>query len=212
MSIWISRACPAPAALLSLVLILSGCMQVPGGTAPEKIAVAQGDVVVAGPRGYCVDTRATGGDFVLLASCASVTGDADAPRPRVPALLTATVTQQTTGEAPISAQTGQLKAFFASPAGRAALARDGRAESVRVIRTSTRDGVFIIHARDSSPDSTPGLSEDVWRAIFDVNGQIVSASVSALEGHPISDDAGLATLSGFAARILSESRGPTPES
>lgn len=216
---WTSKAGLALAAALTL----AGCDAAPmvgagaGGfaftrAAPEKIAVANDSVIVAGPEGYCIDNRATrdqaAGAFVLLASCAAITRRGTAPHPVFPALLTVSITPDAAGAVPVAKQAPRLKRFFSSAEGRAALSRDGQASSIDVVETFTRDGAFIIHARDHGNDGTPGLSEDHWRAIFNVNGQIVSASVMALEDHPITDDAGMATLWDLATRISRESIRP----
>ena len=34
-----------------------------------------------------------------------------------------------------------------------------------------KNGVFYIHARDSSSDTLAGAADDYWRALFDVNGR-----------------------------------------
>jgi len=212
MSTWISEHAWRSAAGVSLAVILAGCMN-GGGTgafsytrmAPQSVTVAD-HVVVTAPDGYCVDARATRKAFVLLASCASVTRKANAPQPFAPALLTVTVTPQGDGEPPIARQTASLKRFFGSDAGRAALARDGQAGSVDVIETTTRNGAFIIHLRDRSKNTAPGLSDQEWRAIFTVNGQMVAASVAGLAERSITSDAGLATAIDLATTIINQSR------
>ncbi len=186
----------------------------PGGfsyphNAPQRLSVAGGTVVVAGPEGYCIDRPASRDSdataFVLLAGCAAVTRKPYAPRPRVPALLTASVTGDVPAGRGLAGQAARMKGFFASAEGRAALARDGRAESVEIIEMFARDGAFFIHARDSSAGTGPGLGPEYWRAIFEVNGRMVTASVAAFANRPISDDAGQATLGLFVARIRAES-------
>jgi hypothetical protein len=177
--------------------------------APEKLSVARGAVVVAGPKGYCVDRPASrdaeATSFVLLAGCAALTRKSNAPRPRVPALLTASVTGEVPAGIGLAGQAGRMKSFFASDEGRAALARDGRAESVEILQMFTRDGAFLLHVRDSSAEDDPALGPEYWRAIFEVNGRMVTASVAAFANRPMSDDAGQATLSLFVARIRAES-------
>jgi hypothetical protein len=177
--------------------------------APQRLSVAGGAVVVAGPEGYCVDRPASrnaeAGAFVLVASCAALSRKSNAPRPRVPALLTASVTGAPPAGADLARQVARMKAFFASAEGRAALARDGRAESIEIIQMFARDGAFLIHARDASAGAAPALGPEYWRAIFEVNGRMVTASVAAFADRPISDDAGQATLTLFVARIRAES-------
>ena len=213
MSTWISKPVWAGACALAL---LAGCMQGAGPraftyprNAPEKLSVAGGSVVVAGPKGYCVDRPAARdaevASFVLLAGCAALTRNPNAPRPRVPALLTASVTGNVPAGAGLTAQAARMKRFFASTDGRAALARDGRAESVEIIQMFTRDGAFLLHVRDRSAEGDSTLGPEYWRAIFEVSGRMVTASVAAFANRPMSDDAGQATLSLFVARIRAES-------
>jgi len=205
MSTWISKA----TSLLAAMTLLAGCLEDGGfalGSAPQtRMAVAGGTVTVAGPDGYCVDRGASrdagGSSFVLLASCPAVTGRDDLPAPPFPALLTATVAAPEVGAGPVSDQSAALRRYFGSSTGRSALARDGDPGNVDVIRTLSRDGLFVIQARDSSPDETGALGQAHWRAIFDAGGHVVSASVVALSERPLSDDAGLALVTEFAERI-----------
>lgn len=218
MSAW--KSTRVLAGLCGLAL-LAGCMEGAGPqasasspgkafsrSAPTRMAVADGAVVVAGPDGYCIDKPASrrtgGGGFVLLASCTAVMRSAYAPRPQAPALLTASVTAEGLGTA-VADQAERLTQFFKSAEGRAALARDGRAESVRILDSFARDGAFFIRASDSSAGIAPGLKDDYWRAIFDVNGRMVSASVMGFQDRPISIEAGEHILRAFAHKIQSES-------
>ena len=177
--------------------------------APQRLSVAGGAVVVAGPEGYCVDRPASrsaeASAFVLVASCAALTRQPNAPRPLAPALLTASVTGAVPAGTDLAGQAARMKAFFASAEGRAALARDGRAESIEIIQMYARDGAFLIHARDRSAGAAPALGPEYWRAIFEVNGRMVTASVAPFADRPISDDAGQVTLTLFVARIRAES-------
>jgi len=94
-----------------------------------------------------------------------------------------------------------LAVFFKSEDGRAALSRDGRASTVEVTETVGKDGVFYIHAKDSSEDTLQGAGDEYWRALFDLKGRIVSASVVGLEAKPISSKIAFDTLELFVARI-----------
>lgn len=197
-------------------LLLTGCMEGGGAglvsrlSSPvDRISVADNMVTVAGPQGYCVDRSATRAGvqpaFVMMASCAAVSRNTDAPVPQVPALLTATVANQVAPVPASEVDSAQYQAFFNSTAGRAVLARDGRAESVEILDMFRRSDVFYIHASDHSTAAETNLREDYWRAIFDVNGRTVSASIFAFRNRPISDDAGLNTLNEFASRIRAAS-------
>lgn len=215
-SIWIFDRARAVGALFG-ALMLAGCMESGGGlvsrlSSPvDRVSVADNRVTVTGPSGYCVDRNATRARvqpaFVMLASCAAVSRNADAPAPRVPALLTATVANQTAPVPASEIESETFRAFFTSTDGRAALARDGRADSVEILDMFRQSGVFFIHANDHSAVTETNLREDFWRAIFDVNGRTVSASLFVFRNRPISDDAGLSTLNEFASRIRAASAG-----
>ncbi len=175
--------------------------------APASLLVAGGQVVVAGPDGYCVDKRATrknpGSTFVLVASCAALSRRSNAAYPDTNALLTASISDRLAGGAPIHTQQKQLKDFFESDLGRAALAQDGDQTNVEIVQMFVRDDAFIIHARDQSKTQLAGLNQEYWRAVFDLNGKSVAASVVSIKGYPISDDAGLNTLLEFTNSIRS---------
>jgi hypothetical protein len=197
---------------LATLTVLSGCVGTGGGfalpkPAPEQIRVANKEVLIAGPKGFCVDPTETQdkGDsaFVLLGSCAAIANSRSKPHPKVPAILTATVSRKTANP-PITNSMPALTVFFTTKAGRAALSRDGNADTVEVVKTLDRDGVFYIRARDSSSDTLAGAADEYWRALFDVNGRIVSASVFGLREHPIPSATGFDVLQGFTNRIRTQ--------
>ena len=172
--------------------------------APEQVSVSGKEVVIAGPHGFCIDPTEikdkAKSAFVLLGSCAAISNVPIKPRPEIPAILMATVSAKTDG-APIATSMDALGRFFKSDAGRAALSRDGKAETVDVIETLGRNGAFFIHARDSSTDTLAGAGDEYWRALFNVKGRIISASVVGLEKHPITTSEGFETLGAFTDRI-----------
>ncbi|WP_457649362.1 hypothetical protein [Profundibacter sp.] len=197
---------------LASLTILSGCLGTGGGfalprSAPEQIRVANKEVLIAGPKGFCIDpteTRDEGDSaFVLLGSCAAIANSRSKPHPKVPAILTATVSRKSTNP-PITDSMPTLTDFFTTKAGRAALSRDGNADTVEVVKTLDRDGIFYIRARDSSSDTLAGAADEYWRALFDVNGRIVSASVFGLRERPIDSEKGFEVLQGFTNRIRTQ--------
>ncbi|PIE16071.1 MAG: hypothetical protein CSA68_04225 [Rhodobacterales bacterium] len=198
------------------LLVLGGCAEIGNDLglelpklgaaqpAPEQVSVSGKQVVIAGPKGFCIDPTETRDKaenaFVLLGSCQAISNSLFKPAPKVPAVLVATVSGHTKS-APIAESTDTLRKFFASEPGRAALSRDGKAETVEVLKTSSRDGVFYIHARDSSHEALAGAGEEYWRALFNIKGRIVSASVFGLKEKPIPAATGYALLSDFTQRI-----------
>ena len=183
--------------LACAVLVLAACdggFELGGVTrsAPERIQLSDG-TVVAGATGWCVDRRTTRADagtaVVVLGSCAAIAGNDGAPRPDVEGLVTISV--DTDGG--VSPSADQLEGFFDTEAGRAALARDGRAESVDIIETRRSDDLLFLHAADRS--AAPGTDPKVWRALFDLEGRFISVSLYGLVDRPIDRDEGLAALS-----------------
>ena len=217
MSIWISEraACLRAgrmlprAGLFVLLSALAGCAGIAdvsmgggGSSAPRSLLVADQSVRVAGPPGYCIDPQSLheGGrlSFILLGSCASISGRALAPAPARPAVLTASVAARGVRIGPLI---GELPAYFASEAGRAALARDGKAESVRLLDSRLEGDLLLLHARDSSPDTIAGLAPEYWRALFDLNGRLITLSIHEFAGKPLPEGAALKTLRAFAERM-----------
>ncbi|MBK1634972.1 hypothetical protein [Rhodovulum adriaticum] len=216
---------PAHIAALAAVLALPGCLDTapqvgPDGQfysrkAPPEIVVADGSVAIAAPYGFCVDKSAlrqgTDGSFVLLASCAALTGADNAPNPSPDALLTASVAGNPGPGGSAADRAVVLERYFGSEAGRAALARNGRADTVQIDGMDSRDGLFFLHVTDRGPGLGKGLRPDTWRAIFDVQGRIVTASVTGFADRPISDAASRALLRDFATRIRRQTaRLPAP--
>lgn len=198
---WISKA----AALAALLAVGSGCGAIPGATAaPEALTVAGGAVTITGPRGYCIDTAASGdrefGAFVLLGSCASLDRDVSRPHPRAPGVLTVTVSNGAIGQTEVEPLLARLETFFQTPEGRASLSRDGRAGSVELLTTRIGNDALFLHARDASGRAR-GIHDEYWRALFGVNDRLVTLSVNALPETPLSAEDGFNTLNAFVAQI-----------
>jgi hypothetical protein len=171
-----------------------------------RIAVLDRTVVITAPDGYCIDDTATRSDrqgaLVLLASCQALSGDPGDPTPWRPGVLTASVNGHAPGSAPPS--DGELSSFFASDRGLSALARSGNPDTIRVGESYARDGAYFIHAREIA--NSPVMGGQSWRAIFSVNGHLVTATLRELDDHPIDLREGFGIVEGFAAEILDASR------
>ncbi|WP_209426562.1 hypothetical protein [Pararhodobacter sp. SW119] len=183
-----------------LVLLLAGCFEsaplagfsgrntAPG---PTSLPVLGGQVTIAGPSGYCVDTssvRENGSQvFVFLLRCQA------APRPAP--VLSATVTAV---EAPVGGGQGALEGlagFIASDTGRAQLSRTGRAEDVAIEGAQVDDGAIWLTIRDSG--NPEAFDAGYWRAILPIADRIVTLSVLSSRRHPAGAELGLTTLRGF---------------
>ena len=189
MSTWI---CKSAAVFAAFALTACGGGFDVSRKAPEKVRLPSG-VVVAGTRGWCVDQTTTRSDgeasVVVMGSCAAIARNALLPKPGVPAVMTVSVDNDASGTAPAEV----LDAFFATTQGRAALARDGRASSVRILESRQADDALFLHAVDQS-GFPAAAAEDYWRAIFDLGGRFVTVSLVGLSDDPIAREDGLRTL------------------
>lgn len=188
---------------LFAVATLGACEAGPdvGRRAAEAVRLPDG-MTVAGARGWCVDpgmTRTGGSDaVVVLGSCAALAGDAMAPRPPVPGVVTVSVDMG--GEAPPPADL--LEGFFRTDAGRATLARDGRAETVTVLETRRSGDRLFLHARNRETALLPGETPEYWRAFAPVDGRLVTVSLMLPENRPVSRADGLAALEAQVDRLV----------
>jgi hypothetical protein len=170
---------PLRFALCALIaaLALAACDPVPTG--PTQVAVLGGSVHVAAPPGYCIDTDATraaaDAAVVLIGRC-TATGTVSA------ALLTVTIGRPASGGV-MTAAPQALANFFASAAGRAALARDGVADHVLVQETVATPDTLLLHLTDIT-------AGDYWRAIAALNGRLVTISASGALGAPLTPEQG----------------------
>jgi hypothetical protein len=189
------------AVALTALLALTACEGGLSFGAPAAVAVADGAVTVAGPAGYCVDrslSRIGGSEaFVVLGSCAAFSPVATRPQ-GTPAVLTATVS----AEPAAPPEPGDLERFLRSPQGRAAISRTGHAETVEILSARREQGVLLLHIRDESAGAEgPATDPAYWRAVFGLNGRLVTATVLAFADRPLSRDQGFRLLAAFVDRL-----------
>lgn len=175
------------------------------------MAVAGGAVTVAGPSGYCVDRTASRsgaeGAFVLLGTCAALSGTPLAGQPARPAVLTASVVPGPADEATFVASFPAMARFFGSDPGRAALSRSGRAATVRLSAVSSREGVLYLNLTDTAALSGQTVEPDYWRAILALRGHLVTLSVMSLADRPLSSAEKRRILDTFATRMRAANSG-----
>ncbi|MBK5946646.1 hypothetical protein CCR83_09425 [Rhodobacter veldkampii DSM 11550] len=177
-------------AVLAVAVLAALAACVATRPAPRSLTLTEAGVTIAGPRGFCIDQSQSrdgaSGGFALLGSCAALASDPTAPRPAAPAVLTATVTPSDLAARPLSRSFPQMKAFFLSPAGRAALSRAGQADSVQVQAIETQGDLMLIRLTDTAAAAGARVQPESWRAVMGVNGRIVSLSVLGLASRPLS--------------------------
>ncbi len=181
-------------------------------SAPTSAVVAGGKLTLAAPRGFCVDKGASRagdkGAFILFGSCASLANSATAARPKVPAILTASVLPGAATAEEFGASFPSMAKFLASDTGRAALSRSGKAKTVKIRQViAVRDVLYLSATDTSKGDRGEHFQPDYWRALFVLKGQIVTLSVLALQDMPLDSAAKRALLEKFVARVKSVNRG-----
>ena len=201
--------------LMLLIAGLAGCRLLPGADAPppsagatappSRLVVSDGAVAIAGPRGFCVDeaastTRATGAALVVLSPCRALGAGLFGPRATHPALLTAAVAAPARGTLqPVAAPA--LADFAASRAGRAALSRAGKPDTVQILEMLTGADTFLLRLSDTAPFAWGTVQPEYWRGVLSAGGRTVTISVLALPDTPLSRDQGLALLTEFVVSL-----------
>jgi hypothetical protein len=199
-------------AIVALIFAVSACVPAGlGGSGTRALAVAGGAVTVTGPQGYCIDRDASrdgaSGAFVLMGSCASLTGSRASGQPQRPAILTASIGPESTAGTDLAAALPDMAQFFESAAGRAALSRAGRAETVTVQRVSALGDVLYIRLTDSAVAEEQGVEAAYWRALMAVRGRIVTLSVLSPARGPLSAAEQRGVLDQFVARMRAVNAG-----
>lgn len=171
-------------------MMLAGCDETggfPGAesqTAQTSVSLAADRVILAAPRGYCVDRRSVrrGRDsgFAVLARCDTL-GAGGYYFDDTLAVITATVQAR-------SATAAAAAGDFADPA-------KGR----RVVSTRSISGVPVVRLEEQA-HSVDGASSKVWRSAFVVNGHAVALALYAEEGSAVLGEDGARLLSELARR------------
>ncbi|MEM9709224.1 MAG: hypothetical protein AAF871_10570 [Pseudomonadota bacterium] len=170
---------------------------------------------MAGPPGYCVDPsglrETVEATFVLLGSCAVLSEGGLRTAPDQPGVLTVLISAEEDGSSLSVASEDELRSFFDGAEGRAALSPDGRAESILILETRVDDGQVYVRARDMSPLRPDGVDREYWRALFELNGRLVTATLLGFEVDPLEPEEGLETLTALTARLFRENEPGLPE-
>jgi len=185
--------------LTSALLALPGCLDTvelgkfglrdaskPGATASQrtpalkKLSMANGDVVVVGPRGYCIDPKARklrpGGGFALIAACETLTGGGAGPGV-TPAVLTVTILPKSLRPSQPSA--AELAAALA-PA--------------HVLAKEDGDGLSVVQLATGGEQFTPTSDLRHWRAAMVINGHLVTLAVYGSKGSAVAGQKGMVLI------------------
>ncbi len=151
----------------ALALLLAAC--VPAGS-PTQATILDGAVRVGLPPGYCIDRGAGRQDgdsaVVVLGRCRADPGV-------TPAVISMTIGPAGSG-AVLAAPPSYLAGYFMSPAGRAAMASDGRAASVTVDTAKAVGPAIVLRLTDRR-------TGPYWRGVRQVAGRAVTISVTTAE-------------------------------
>lgn len=187
----------AKSGLVAAVFLLAACSGQtagPGAGTP----VFGGQVVIAAPRGYCLDStqrrESQSGAFLLYGTCPGIEGAG--PNPVAPAVLTAAVAPGAGELGPD--QMAALADILRGPEGKATLSRSGSSDRVSVASFEQTDDLLVIRARDGD---TIDLSEDYWRAVFPQSGALVTLTVSGTAATPLDPATGKSLLLAFTKAV-----------
>jgi len=207
MSIWTSRANTAALFLTTLVAACGGLGPLrPQGPPPmSQIAVTSDQVIVTGPRGFCIDPTSTEEQadtaFVLLGNCAVISERRGEAQPEVQAVLTASISEAGLGQS-LRESIPELDRFFQSEEGRQLLSRGGDPDSVEIIDSFFQGDVYYLHARDTSAGEIEDVSEVYWRSYLDVGPRIATLTVLETEAATDGSEHGLAALQSFTNAVI----------
>jgi hypothetical protein len=158
-----------------------------------QISLAQGDITLTAPRGYCVDERAVRSDqhnsFAVLARCDTL-GVRGGFSTQDLALITVTTVTDPTGTQPDATSLAQS------------------AKPAEVMKTQSLKGrPFVL--LENANHNVNGASPRHWRSAFALNGHLVGLALYASEGSDILTAQGANLLSDLASKTIKASATPT---
>lgn len=180
-----------------------------GGAMPARMALAGGAIVIAGPKGYCIDRAASSTDardqaVVVLSACRDPGAEILNVLSPKTGLLTASV-------APAGAMLDMqqvalpMQTLFATPQGRAALSRSGQAGSVIVHESFAAEDVYFLRLTDTAPFPGGGVTPDYWRAVLAQGDHVLTVAAFGTQDKPLERSDGIRLLRAFIAAIRTAS-------
>jgi len=178
---------------LALGVLLLGCSVGPTADGrfpspiPQSVQVAVGGVplTIAAPPGYCVD-RATvdenpRGVFMFLSDCQRVASTGLMARMPLSAILTASIspTGLAGSDAGLKPALGNLGEFLASPIGLFSMGKSNVDGAVKILTAKRSNVALYLLVEDSAFHDPAGASNRYWRAFTEINGRVVTLSVTS---------------------------------
>lgn len=170
-------------------LVLAACTEgdfalVERGQAVRSVALHGGDLVVAGPAGYCIDPDLSrpDDDFAVLAGCDVLTRGA-AVGPVKKAVLMVSASQDR------SAETVSLRQLTLL------------ANGVAVTDSFAAEGVGVMQLASGGAELAPGAEPKYWRAATSVNGYLVVMTAVSQPGGAAANRDGARLLINLAHRM-----------
>ncbi|WP_424942514.1 hypothetical protein [Aliiroseovarius crassostreae] len=185
--------------MISVVMSMAACLGggldgdrkadgAPKAEARKRHPVFQGQVTIAGPEGYCVDVGAVlegdQGAFVPLGACASITGRIKDGAPSRHLFLSAVVNPLSPDMPKEAVVPAALKALELDSV-RATLAD-------KVLEVREENDALIVHSHHT--ESSDGLAQDQWRAVFACRDHVVALTVTGFEGQEVHGEKALFTF------------------
>lgn len=174
-------------ASLTGLAMLAACVPTSGSAPLASAPLAGGEIVVAGPRGYCVDpvtlSRGTSRSFAVLASCNILSGGEDGIFVE-PMMVTITV--------------GPRQQSPAIPAPEALAAEAGQP----LVSGSARDGLTTALLGGGGGEVLDDGDPRYWRGAFVENGHLIGLALYAPEGSRFVGRDGAEMLSRVHRQIL----------
>ena len=164
----------------------------------KLVRIAGKEITLGRAAGYCFNDRqsrfTSTGAFVVMGPC-----DVEDEDSLAKGLVLVNVLAEGGVKDAIQAHT--LEQYFRSEAGRKALSRRGKADSIEVLGTMQEKGIIYVHTKDTDGPVIPDTTADQWRLFFVVKDRLVSVAVINFTDDLMPDGVVFAQMEEIAKRI-----------
>ena len=201
--------------LAALSLILIGCA---GGQehlspgldpVPRAVTISSADVpiVIAAPQGFCVDRatidEAPQGVFMFLSDC-HIRDNGRGARTPITAILTAGISP--TGlpgvEQGLKPALTALAEFLNTPVGAFSMSKSNVEGAATILQSKQSERALYLLIHDAAYNDQAGASNRFWRAFTEINGRLVSLSVTGYNGNDPDEERALRIIRTFMQTTL----------